>query len=470
LASIIEALESVGTKDANLLQSYLSHPDAAVARSAATTLSAAGTPEAFTALIAHWGSIPAATKKLVLDRLSGTKNTAKLVVDAAKAGTIPSDDLDGGALDKILSLLKDDPSVLEYAKGLKGLLQGVLSITESRDRSYAKANAPFDGPFTAEGWVWLSGKVGNQHHLFGRRGGADMNFFAGRFRLWAGAGIGDLIEAKTVTKPENWTHVALTRDASGALKLYMNGELDAVGKKPFTEALGALSIGDGNVPSGTIRYQEVRVWNRARSAEEIRGSYLANLSSAKPDGLTHRFGGEMWPQTVGRAVLSWTRDYPELLTPEQTKALEEKFTRMKALVSLEKGDKEKGRALFAGVCATCHQVQGTGGQIGPDLSGAGAMGIEALLHNLLTPNAAIESGYYVNTVELRSGEILTGRLLGETPSALTLRPVGGADRQIPRGEVKKHTASRKSLMPDGLIDGLPGGMLQDLFAYLKSLR
>jgi putative heme-binding domain-containing protein len=360
--------------------------------------------------------------------------------------------------------------VLEYAKGLKGLLQGVLSIPESRDRSYAKANAPFDGPFTAEGWVWLSGKVGNQHHLFGRRGGADMNFFAGRFRLWAGPGVGDVIEAKTATKPENWTHVALTRDASGALKLYMNGELDAVGKKPLTDALGALSIGDGNVVSGTVRYQEVRVWNRARSAEEIRGSYLANLSSSKPEGLTHRFAGEAWPQTVGKAVLSWTRDYPELLTPEQTKSLEEKFTRMKALVSLDKGDKEKGRALFSGVCATCHQVQGAGGQIGPDLSGAGAMGIEALLHNLLTPNAAVESGYYVNTVELRSGEILTGRLLGETPSALTLRPVGGADRQIARADVKKHTASRKSLMPDGLIDGLPEGMLQDLFAYLKSLR
>jgi putative membrane-bound dehydrogenase-like protein len=469
-AALIEALESVGTKDASLLQSYLTHADATVARAAATTLSAAGTVESFNALIGQWGSLPNATKKLVLDRLAGTKSTAKLVVDAAKSGTIPADDLDGGALDKILALLKDDTSVLEYAKGLKGLLQGVLSITESRERSYAKANAPFDGPFTAEGWVWLSGKVGNQHHLFGRRGGADMNFFAGRFRLWAGPGIGDVIEAKTPTKPENWTHVALTRDNSGALKLYMNGELDAVGKKPLTDALGALSIGDGNVVSGTVRYQEVRVWDRARSAEEIRGAYLANLSSSKPEGLTHRFAGDTWPQTVGKAVLSWTRDYPELLTPEQTKSLEEKFARMKALVSLEKGDKEKGRALFAGVCATCHQVQGAGGQIGPDLSGAGAMGIEALLHNLLTPNAAVESGYYVNTVELRSGEILTGRLMGETPIALTLRPVGGADRQIPRADIKKHSASRKSLMPDGLIEGLPDGMLQDLFSYLKSLR
>ena len=470
LAALIEALESVGTKDANALKPFLTHSDATVARAAATTISAAGTPEAFTVISSQWGGIPSATKKLVLDRLASSKPTAKQIIEAAKAGIIPSEDLDGGALDKILAQLKDDPSVLEYAKGLKGLLQGVLSISESRDRSYAKSNAPFDGPFTAEGWVWLSGKIGNQHHLFGRRGGADMNFFAGRFRLWAGAGIGDVVEAKTVTKPESWTHVAVTRDEAGALKIFVNGELDGVGKKPMTEPLGALSIGDGNVPSGTARYQEVRVWNRARTAEEIRGAYLANLGTTKPEGLTHRFAGENWPQTVGKAVLSWTRDFPELLTPEQSKALEAKFSRLKTLVSIEKGDKAKGKTLFAGVCATCHQVQGVGNQIGPDLSGAGAMGIEALLHNLLTPSAAVESGYYVNTVELRSGEILTGRLMGETPTGLTLRLIGGADRQIPRAEVKKHSASRKSLMPEGLIDGLPEEMLQDLFAYLKSLR
>ena len=42
------------------------------------------------------------------------------------------------------------------------------------------------------------------------------------------------------------------------------------------------------------------------------------------------------------------------------------------------------------------------------LNGAGASGIEALLRNVITPNAAMEAAYRVFRLELISGEVLEG--------------------------------------------------------------
>ena len=118
----------------------------------------------------------------------------------------------------------------------------------------------------------------------------------------------------------------------------------------------------------------------------------------------------------------------------------------------------------------CHQARGQGTAIGPDLSGAGAMGTESLLRNILTPNAQLESGYYRHDVTLNDGSLLSGFLVSGSKDMLVLRQIGANERAIPKNQVKDHIVSKRSLMPEGLLDGLSDQQVSDLFSYLGTLK
>jgi putative heme-binding domain-containing protein len=115
-------------------------------------------------------------------------------------------------------------------------------------------------------------------------------------------------------------------------------------------------------------------------------------------------------------------------------------------------------------------VGAQGGQIGPELSGAGAMGIESLLRNIITPNAQMEPGYRVFRIELKDGEVLDGRLISEDAEAFILRRQNTADLRVKRSEVRRAWFTKMSMMPEALLEGLKPQEVSDLFAYLKTLK
>src|SRR5690242_10421471 len=55
---------------------------------------------------------------------------------------------------------------------------------------------------------------------------------------------------------------------------------------------------------------------------------------------------------------------------------------------------QSGEALFFGkaACASCHEVNGRGGIVGPDLSNAGRLSAEALRQKIVDPNANSNPG------------------------------------------------------------------------------
>lgn len=81
-----------------------------------------------------------------------------------------------------------------------------------------------------------------------------------------------------------WSHLALTYDANGGadnLKLYLNGALIA-----SSTANGALKTGDGLFFVGRFGawdIDEVRLWNRARSANEIMQTIADALTGTEPN-------------------------------------------------------------------------------------------------------------------------------------------------------------------------------------------
>jgi putative heme-binding domain-containing protein len=104
------------------------------------------------------------------------------------------------------------------------------------------------------------------------------------------------------------------------------------------------------------------------------------------------------------------------------------------------------------------------------LSGAGALGVEALLRNILTPNAAMEPGYRLFRVELRDGELLEGIRVSEDAEAIVLRRPNVDDVRIAQKDIRKAGFTKLSMMPEGLLEGLKAEEVSDLFAYLKTLK
>jgi len=86
--------------------------------------------------------------------------------------------------------------------------------------------------------------------------------------------------------------------------------------------------------------------------------------------------------------------------------------------------------MLSALCLACHQIGSTGGQIGPNLSGAGAMGLEAVLRNILTPNAAMEPGYRIFRCELVNGDLVDAFYVSEDKEAFVIRQPGVPDRRL----------------------------------------
>lgn len=124
-----------------------------------------------------------------------------------------------------------------------------------------------------------------------------------------------------------------------------------------------------------------------------------------------------------------------------------------------------GKQLFVQLCATCHKIGNDGVRIGPELTGAGKNGIKYFLENIIDPNAVIGTDFQLTTVETTKGDTISGLVINETPGALTLRTT--AEQIIlPKAEISKRATSDKSLMPEGLLEGLPGRQQIELLKFL----
>jgi putative heme-binding domain-containing protein len=257
------------------------------------------------------------------------------------------------------------------------------------------------------------------------------------------------------------------------LRLYINGEIDVTDPRAVTNKFADLDIGRTSPRAGgtAAELTEFRVWNIARTPEEIRNDFDRTFSGEPlPSGLVHYYpGAGPWDALKGGAHVEKVPDAPALLNPEQARALVAKFAKYRAMAS-EPGDLEKGKAIFKSTCAVCHSVNGQGGQIGPVLNGAGASGLEPLLRNVITPNAAMEAGYRAFRIELKDGETLDGFLVSQDRNTILLRQPNVEDQRIPKEKVRQADFTQRSIMPDGLLEAMPEADVRDLFAYLKTLK
>jgi putative heme-binding domain-containing protein len=135
------------------------------------------------------------------------------------------------------------------------------------------------------------------------------------------------------------------------------------------------------------------------------------------------------------------------------------------------GNVERGRELFANECASCHQVRGSGGALGPDLTSIGATRSRAALTtSLRDPSASVALGFRAVTAVTRARERVEGVVKGEDAFSVQIVTVNGDLRAFRKQELAELTRRSESLMPVYDTEGLSDAALEDLLAYLGALR
>ncbi|MBY0505859.1 MAG: PQQ-dependent dehydrogenase, methanol/ethanol family [Bryobacteraceae bacterium] len=140
------------------------------------------------------------------------------------------------------------------------------------------------------------------------------------------------------------------------------------------------------------------------------------------------------------------------------------------------GDAVAGKSLFFGTagCAGCHEVNGRGGIVGPDLSAAGATPAETLMQKIVDPSQRStprrpregNAGGTVN-VTLKNGQRIRGVKRNEDTYSLQVTDLTGKLHLLDKSTITERRDEAVSVMP--MNAKLSPADRQNLVAYLKSL-
>jgi putative heme-binding domain-containing protein len=144
-----------------------------------------------------------------------------------------------------------------------------------------------------------------------------------------------------------------------------------------------------------------------------------------------------------------------------------KISEVEAALAHGPGNPYKGEATFTQKCANCHKLFFKGGNVGPDLTSYQRDNLGTMLISVVNPSAEVREGFRTILVETTDGRVLTGFPVDQDKQVTILRGLDGQDVTLRADEIENVLPSGRSLMPDGLLEGLSEQQLRDLFAYLR---
>ena len=130
------------------------------------------------------------------------------------------------------------------------------------------------------------------------------------------------------------------------------------------------------------------------------------------------------------------------------------------------GNAAHGRELYRERCASCHRIGSQGDRLGLDLAAAVRNGRSTLVTNILDPERFLSPGRASSCVVMRDGETLTGFIVRQSATSLSLRKSTGELRVLSRHLITSVTTLGGSSMPEGLASGWRASDLADLLEFL----
>ena len=135
------------------------------------------------------------------------------------------------------------------------------------------------------------------------------------------------------------------------------------------------------------------------------------------------------------------------------------------------GNASIGKALFTGMCLSCHVVGEEGSGIGPALDGSANRDMNHLLTAIINPDVAAETAYILYRTIESSGRITEGLKSKQDKHGTSIAQPGGDITFIAKRTIsQQHHVGSSSFMPTGLFSSLPDATVIDILTYIQSLK
>ena len=256
------------------------------------------------------------------------------------------------------------------------------------------------------------------------------------------------------------------------------GLLDA--RQPTAVQLGVLQSIAG-ILDGDLARQIVIRWSSMSPTVRREG---AEVLFSRRDGVLAVLGAfesrAILPAEIDVARLRELQAYPEPVLQARARkvlAAESLVSRDRSQViakfspaTMLAGDRLQGRQVFLKICATCHQAEGQGFDVGPNLATVANRSPEDLLIHILDPNREVAPTFVNYNVALVDGRVISGIIALESANAITLKRAQGASDSVARDQIATIAATGVSLMPEGLEKDLSNQDLANVIAFVRSIH
>ncbi len=133
-----------------------------------------------------------------------------------------------------------------------------------------------------------------------------------------------------------------------------------------------------------------------------------------------------------------------------------------------KASSARGKEVFTRNCAVCHQVNGQGALVGPQLDGLGTRGAERIVEDVLDPSRNVDPAFFSTLLALKDGRTLSGLIRRREGQNVVLVDSTGKEQSIAAADVEEERSTRLSPMPANFGSTLPEPELNDLLAFFTS--